>query len=328
MRTTERQNRAINRRAFLQTTTATAAGLALASTGFAQQSGDSGVAYSFVNKTNGKFKDEECFWSLNAGREWHSFAKEPKVACPRGNGRVYFCLGTPPKNFADRKAYWDFVEYAANRNVWNGNTTQVDAFCIPITIDMGGKQVGITESRTKLFETFRKEAPKAFKACVMNDHWIVSPNIAGFNAKGPHGDYFDDYVDEIWDMYAKKTETPSGKWIGSVSGGALTFTPVGGGKSLTCSGKPNTQQILLGTGMLGANPRFCGALNRHVAVDPADWNNPATFYKAEPCNWYAKFLHEHSIGNKAYGFCYDDDAGQAAYFSAKGDEVVVSLLWD
>jgi hypothetical protein len=290
-----------------------------------------GINYSFINKTNGKFADDQCFWSLNGGRDWHSFAKEPTVPCPKGNGRVYFRLGAAPKNLDDRQAYWDFIEYACDGTTWHGNTTQVDAFCIPLTIQLGDRKVGIAESRSKLFEAFRKDAPKEFKDCVKGDFWILSPYRAGFGKDGPHGKYFDRYVDEVWDSYAQEKKTPSGKFMGKVANGALTFTPVDGGaraKSHTCARKPSTQDILLGTGVLGSNPHFCAAFNRHVAGDPADWNTPAKFYQAEPCNWYSKFLHEHSIDRKAYGFCYDDASEQAAFFSGKGKELIVTLYWD
>lgn len=129
-------------------------------------------------------------------------------------------------------------------------------------------------------------------------------------------------------MYEKERPTPSGKWTGKVVDGALIFTEIGGKKTYTCTRKPSTQDILLGTGVLGANPRFCGAFNRHVAADPADWNDASKFYRQEPCNWYAKFLHEHSLAHKAYGFCYDDDADQAAFFMGKGTEVVVTFYWN
>ena len=287
-----------------------------------------GLNYKFVNKTNGKFTDEQCFWSLNSGRDWHSFAKESTVACPTGNGRVYFRLGAAPKNFDDREAYWDFIEYAYAKGTWHGNTTQVDAFCIPITIELGKKKVGITESRQKLFDAFRKEAPKEFQACAKGDFWILSPCRAGFGKGSPNGHYFDKYIDDVWNMYAQEKKTPSGKWIGKVVNGALTFTPAEGGKPISCAQKPTTQDIFLGTGVLSANPRFCAAANRHVLADPADWHTPAKFYQAEPCNWYSKFLHEHSIGRKAYGFCYDDVGDQAAFFSGQGRELVVTISWD
>src|SRR6516162_888642 len=113
------------------------------------------IPYRFVNATHGKFADDQCFWSLDNARTWHMFAKEPTVPCPKGNGRVYFALGKLPKNFDDREAYWDFIEYAFDKGTWHGNTTQVDAFCIPITIELGDKKVGIAEWRRKLFEACR-----------------------------------------------------------------------------------------------------------------------------------------------------------------------------
>ena len=291
------------------------------------QSAD-GLTYTFVNRTNGKFADDECLWSLNGGREWHSFAKEPAVLCPTGNGRVYLRLGAAPRNFDDREATWDFIEYAYAKGTWHGNTTQVDAFCIPMTIELGDKKVGLVESRRKLFEAFRKEAPKEFQACVKGDLWILSPCRAGFGKDGPNGRYFDKYIDEVWDLYAREKKTPSGKWISKVVDGALTFTPVAGGKPISCARKPGTQDAFLGTGVLATNPQFCAAINRHVLADPADWNTPAAYYRAEPCNWYSKFFHERSIDRKAYGFCYDDAGDQAAFFSGQGRTVKVTLTWD
>jgi len=307
------------------------AGLALAPTVFGEpkrfaQGG--GLNYTFVNQTNGKFIDEHCYWSLNGGREWHSFAKWPTVPCPTGNGRVYFALGALPKNFDDREAYWDFIEYAYGGAVWNGNTTQVDGFCIPLTIELGEKKLGITESRGKLFDTFRKECPPEFKSCVKGDYWILSPCRAGFGAEGPHRRYFDTYVDEVWELYADGKKTPSGKWTGHVVNGALIFTPVNGGNPISCPKKPSTQEIFLGTGVLAGNPQFCAAINRHVLADPADWHDAAKFYQAAPCNWYSKFLHEHTLDHKCYGFCYDDVSEQAAFFSGKGDNLIVTLHWD
>jgi len=155
----------------------------------------------------------------------------------------------------------------------------------------------------------------------------MSPCRAGFGKDGPQGKYFDKYVDEVWAMYATERMTPSGKFIGKVVNGALTFIPMNGG-SYTCASKPSTQDVFLGTGVLATNPQFCAAFNRHVAADPADWSDPAKFYQESPCNWYSKFLHRHSIGYKAYGFCYDDAGDQAAYFAGKGAEVVVTVYWD
>jgi hypothetical protein len=286
--------------------------------------------YQFVNKTNGKWKDEQIFWSKDMGRTWHSVAKEP-TAPNGGNGRMYFYIDKQPGNFDDWTTYWDFIEYNSNGRKWAGNTTQVDAWCIPLTIELGNKKVGITGPRTKLFETFKKDAPKAFKNCVVGDNiWLLSPFKADLGTGKPFANYFDKYVDEVWEMYAKETKTPSGKFIGKADpNGALVFTPVdGGGKAVSCAKKPTTKNILLGEGVLGSNPGFCGAFNRHVAADPADWRDPTKYYQTEPCNWYSKFLHEHSIDHKSYGFCYDDAAEQAAYFAGEADHLIVTFYWD
>ena len=69
----------------------------------------------------------------------------------------------------------------------------------------------------------------------------------------------------------------------------------------------------MGTGVLATNPPFCAASNRQALADPADWRKADAFYQSEPCNWYAKFFHERSLGKKAYGFCYGDVAEQAAF---------------
>ena len=292
--------------------------------------GDSGVKYVFVNNTHGKWTDEQIFWTFQEdGSNWKSLKEAPTVMCPNKNGRVYFYVGAKPKDYYDRGAYWDFIEYVANGNKWAGNTTQVDAWSLPITIEMGNHKVGVNESRKKMFEAFAKDCPPEFKGCIKGDFYIVSPaHEGGMEKGGKFANYFDKYVDEVWDMYKEEKKTPSGKFTGKVEGGALIFTPVGGGKQIVCKSKPSTQDILLGEGVLQPNPGFCGAFNRHVAADPADWRDKSKFYQELPCNWYAKFCHEHAIDHRSYGFCYDDASEQASYFAATGDTCTVVIGWD
>ena len=310
-------------------------GAALALSPFASPtaSGQAGTApavepgtVKMLNKTNGRWKDSEIFWSLDGGKSWHALDKEPTAKANKG-GRMYFYMGKQPANFDDWGTYWDFIEYNQGAGQWHVNTTQVDAFCLPIVIEAGGKSAGIKADRSKMFADFAKNCPPEFKGCVKGDFWIVSPAKAGFDGAGPHKDYFQKYIDEVWDMYKTEKPTPSGKFTGKVTDGALTFTAVGGGPSYTCKAKPNTQNLLLGEGS-GNNPNFCAAFNRHVAADPADWRDSKKFYQDLPCNWYSKFLHEHTVDGKCYGFCYDDASEQASFFSAKDDALTVSFYWD
>jgi hypothetical protein len=331
----------LSRRSFLKTTGLVGAGIVLGPTILGSRAraaevvkgaGPEDSYYTFVNKTNGKWKDEEIFWSKDMGKSWHTIKES---AANGGNGRIYICMGKKPEPFGDDwGAYWDFLEYNSNGKKWIGNTTQVDAWCLPITLEIGSHKVGIKDPRTKMFEEFKKEAPKEFKSCVLGDFWIVSPFKADMGTGKPFEKYFEKYVDGLWDKYLDGVKTPSGKYVGkSVKDGGLTFTPVEGGTGknggvVSCASKPNTKNILLGEGVLGGNPGFCAAFNRGVADDPADWRNVSKFYQKEPYNWYSKFLHKHSIDNRAYGFCYDDYAEQAAYFAGEGDHLIVTFYWD
>ncbi len=285
---------AFSRRDFLKVAGAAGAGLVMAPSLLAaakkggDQPADSGTPfYQFVNATKGAFTDDQIGWAWSDRGPFTPLSQAATAPNKSGNGRLYFQL----KN---NKGEWkDFIEWAGGGNRWNGNTTQVDEFIIPMTIEMGNKKLGITESRKALFEAFLKECPKEFKNCVIGDKAIVSPFKADMGTGKPFAKYFEPYVAEVMP-----------------------------GSNLT------TKNILLGEGPLGNNPGLCAAFNRHVVENKADWRNPAKFYLKEPCNWYSKFLHEHTIDHKCYGFCYDDFAEQAAFFGATGDKLIVTIYWD
>ena len=57
------------------------------------------------------------------------------------------------------------------------------------------------------------------------------------------------------------------------------------------------------------------------------WNY-RMYLASSDCAAWVVVLHEHSLGNKAYGFYYDDVAEQAAFFSGKGNELTVTPRWD
>jgi len=77
-----------------------------------------------------------------------------------------------------------------------------------------------------------------------------------------------------------------------------------------------TSDIFGCAGVLANDPGHCAALNRHVAHLPqAQWSTPSLYYQAAPANYYAKFWHDHAISHLAYGFPYDDYAGQSSFIS-------------
>ena len=98
----------------------------------------------------------------------------------------------------------------------------------------------------------------------------------------------------------------------------------------TGRGDATTNQVFSCTGTpFGNDAGLAGATNRHVAHLPSSqWNERSLFYREAPANFYAKFRHDHSFEGKAYGFAYDDAAGQAAYASHRDPQyLIVAVGW-
>ncbi len=285
---------------------------------------NSGDFYQFVNATGGAFTDDQISYKIDGQTFTLAQAKTHPIVMKPAQ-RITFKLTNATGTYSD------FIEYTQNRS-WNGNTSYVDAFAIPMTIELfkadgSSQKMGISESRIAIFNAWKAQAPKEFQSCLKGaNEKITAPRGGDLGDGKPSANYFDAYVDEIWAMYATPKQTPGG-WTGSVTNGALTFSKPGQ-KDQTLPKKPTTKEILQGSGILGGKPGFCAAFNRHVAADPGDWNNPATFYKAFPYNFYAMFWHQHTVDGKAYGFCYDDVAGQASYISSPGTKMVITFYWD
>jgi hypothetical protein len=66
-----------------------------------------------------------------------------------------------------------------------------------------------------------------------------------------------------------------------------------------------------------------------VAERPqSDWSTPSLYYLAAPANYYAKFWHDHAINKLAYGFPYDDYAGQSSFISHGNPQwLIVAVGW-
>lgn len=283
--------------------------------------------YQFVNATGGAFRDEDISWTID-GRAWHTLAEAksaPAGTNPQGRIglRMHDKAGT----------YHEYVDYTQSDIGWFGRVSFVQDFTFPCTVELfagdgTSEKVGVEESRTELFDAFRKEAPPEFLACVQGAQRIVSPRDADLNEHKRYGKYFDAYVQEVWDEFAKPKKTPGG-WVGRITPeGQLVFTKPGR-DDIVLAKKPLTREIVSGDGVMDQAPGFCAAFNRHVVADPGDWNNPETYYKTLPYNFYAKFWHDHSVGHKATAFRGDDYAQQDAQLYARAPvKVVITFYWD
>ncbi|MDI2027569.1 glycoside hydrolase family 64 protein [Saccharopolyspora sp. TS4A08] len=249
-----------------------------------------------VNQTNGQYPDDQVYWTFNG--ETHSIAEQPYLDMPANSaGRMEFHLGAPDSPLTD------FIEFTVGENVFNGNTTRVDAFGLKLAMRLhaddgfdasfGEDYETFQESREQTFQKFRDEVPEEFEHLADDPNRIIAPGSSpDFQDGGAQANYFTDYANSV--------------------------------------GVNETTKNIFGcAGGLGGDANKCAALNRHVADLPEDQqHDPSKFYPTGPANYYAKFWHDHNIDGKAYGFPYDDVAEQASYVSHEGPQwLVVAVGW-
>ncbi|MEU8715309.1 beta-1,3-glucanase family protein [Streptomyces sp. NPDC001414] len=256
------------------------------------------VEVKILNRTNGKYPDSQVYWSFNG--QTHSIAEQPYLDMPANSaGRMYFYLGSP------NSSYYDFIEFTVGNNVFNGNTTRVDAFGLKLAMRLHSKdgydtEVGenrqtFAEDRATTFQRFTSAVPDQFKVLAQTQapYRIIAPGSdPSFRAGGANANYFTSYAQSVGVNAA-------------------------------------TSDIFGCAASLASNPDMCAALNRHVATLPASQqSDPSRFYTAAPANYYAKFWHDNAINHLAYGFPYDDVAGQSSFIShANPQWLLVAVGW-
>jgi len=256
------------------------------------------VEVKILNRTNGHYPDSQVFWSFNG--QTHSIAEQQFLDMPANSaGRMYFYLGSPTSQ------YFDFIEFTVGASVFNGNTTRVDAFGLKIAmrlhahdgfdVQVGENQSTFAEDRATTFQRFTNAVPAEFKvlAQTQGPFRIIAPGSdPSFRAGGVNQNYFTAYAS------ANGINAP-------------------------------TSDIFGCAGVLANDPGHCAALNRHVAHLPqSQWSTPSLYYQAAPANYYAKFWHDNAINGLAYGFPYDDFAGQSSFISHGSPQyLLVAVGW-
>jgi hypothetical protein len=254
---------------------------------------------AIVNRTNGQYPDSQVYWSFNGTEK--SIAQQPYIDMPaNSSGRMYFYLGSPTS------PYYDFIEFTVGASFINVDTTRVDRFGLKLALLLHGhdgskQEVGenyatFLESRAATFQRFGNAMPTQFKELATDDapYGIPSPgNDKAFQAGGQYANYYSSYAASVGDT------------------------------------TDSTAQIFGCGGTLAGKPSLCAGLNRHVAQLPAsEQSNPGQFYLAAPANYYAQFWHQNAINGLAYGFPYDDYAGQSSDISVTNPQyMVVAVGW-
>jgi hypothetical protein len=286
------------------------------------------MMFKFLNRTNGKFGDEEVYWRFQTDtiNEVHSIADAPTYDMPaKSSGRMYFflCAKTDPTCTADptKSKYVDFIEFTIG-DAFNGNITRVDRFGVKLAIRLHGSDgfeltrgedaATFAEDRDATFQAFLDQAPDEFKPLAMPPfapYGISQPGAAGFDTGGPEEHYYDSFVDELWTANGITIDKPKGNAAGLA-------------QSLTDLSAAIYRHVGATPGMFGPD----GVILK--GQSDALWKDSSTFYQAAPSDYYARFLHSRSIDGKTYAFPYDDVGGYAAYIShSKPQYLLVAIGW-
>ncbi|WP_232234570.1 glycoside hydrolase family 64 protein [Actinoplanes sp. N902-109] len=171
----------------------------------------------------------------------------------------------------------DFIEFTVGSDQFNGNTTRVDAFVLKLAMRLhSGDGSDLTVGENQAtFAESRAATFQRFRAAV--------PAEFDHLAQG-----------------TTRILSPGGDPEFRAGGRFADYFP----------GDIATSDIFGCAGPLSGKADQCAQLNRATTS-----NDPGTFYRTAPANFYAKFWHDNAIGHRAYGFPYDDVAAQSTYIS-------------
>lgn len=292
---------------------------------------------------------------IESGRMYLSYGEPVYITFNiDGDGNVGYAgpdLNNPSDPNSD--VLFEFAEFTVTNKEYWGNTTRVDFFSFPVVtrlVGQGGfdnrpgdydvydKTVGDVGTRDEIFAAYKASAPSIWQSLANKDR-IMAPCKSTFNEGQVNGNYFDAYINEFWNKYSNETlvfKCDAGTFRGKVSGDHMVFTKDGDGGTYNVY-KPTTQDVLEGKGNfnrgnsteLVIEAQLCAAFNRGVATDPANYQNPSAYYKNNTYNYYSAFLHQHSVNNLSYGFCYDDVNDQSTLLHyTNPTALVLDLKWN
>jgi hypothetical protein len=280
------------------------------------------------------------------------------ITLPNMSGRVYFAIGAPLRfrvvtDGAGRPALqypagWvasdpsynvlhDCMEFTFNGAGMFCNTTSVDMFSIPMSIQLLGNATQstgalVTGGRDRIFAAVAAQ-PDFARLVVGNRLRVIAPGH-GIDAGLFSRTYFDGYIGEVWTRYATtdlRVNANARTFVGRVSGGNLVFSGVAPIR------RPTTRDVFFCDGALAApNDGVTGPVaavlgagfNRSTLRDhpTQPTTDPATFYRTPVTNHYSRVLHENATNGKAYGFAFDDVVDFASYLQDLAPRAITVTL--
>jgi hypothetical protein len=270
---------------------------------------------------------------LSAARMYLSLQRGLKVTVSNSN-----VPSSPPGWVASDPNYhtaFDWIEFTFDQTGWNGNTTAVDMYGLPLKIELRGSSgtqaVGTALKRASPFDALVVEAPG--KGGPLHDLRAIAP-FHGIENGVFDPNYLATYIASVWTAFGSTPVTMKtsawGVYTGTVSNGSLVFTQ--SGQSSIAFAEPTTHDVYANSGALAAQQ--CGsppaqsclvqgqiadalsaAFNRTTI--PADPVLPACtkseFYRTPPVNEYARAIHAESIRGLAYAFGFDDSCDFSSF---------------
>ncbi|GIE36653.1 hydrolase [Actinoplanes italicus] len=251
---------------------------------------------------------------------------------------------------ANRDILFDWSEFTYNDAGVFLNSSQVDMFAVPHSVSVTGSNGGTLVTgelkpggRDAVIDGLAADADFAKLIQTRADGTVLrvlAPG-KGADAGGFDPNYLAGYIDQAWAAYAGTDLTvrpfldqPGKVFTGRTSGDVLAFTDTTGAQVARFT-KPTTAHVWGCDGNLGApndlvvGPiarSLCAALTRGTlgtqAVEPS--TDPATFYRNEPTNEYAKLIHANMVDGKAYAFAFDDVANQESLVHS-GDPASIGI---
>jgi hypothetical protein len=277
----------------------------------------------------------------------------PKIA----GGRIWFSIGakltfllnpgpavvepsvTNPSN-PNYNINWTFCEFTFNDAQLFANISYVDFVSIPVSLSLTSTS-GNTQSVPGMSADGFQRVITQLRAQAQSDGqpWdrliyevngqplrVLSPNNLLVGNANAWGNYWDGYVQAVWNKYRNEdiiinTQAAAGNLRGRVSGNELqlgeagSFTAPSARDIFTCSTGP------FATGSNQARnaviPRLAAAFNRSTLLNTGNQfpnsANPSQYYKDPTTNHYARIVHGVQKDGRGYAFPYDDvvpDGGQ------------------
>jgi hypothetical protein len=254
---------------------------------------------------------------------------------------------------------FDWVEFTFDATGWNGNTTAVDMFGLPLQIALKGS------SGTQTVGTLPRGRSAVMNELQSTSGWsgtVVTGPAQGLGTTLPlraiapfhaidngtfDAHYLDAYIASVWSRYASQPLTMNtsawGTYTGQVIDGALQFTQPG--QTTIAFAEPSTYDVFANSGTLSA--QACGgapAISCLVQGQMANalsgaWNRstldidstiPACtsseFYTTTPTNDYAKDIHANSVRGLAYGFGFDDSCDYSSFIADRAPTSVTITI--